>query len=83
MTDRHDLDLLAAVDALTQRRLRVPAATAWERVRGEPPRDADWVAMRLAILRLERDGLVWTDEHLDVEVTDAGRQLLQLRRERL
>jgi len=83
VTDRDDLDLLAEVDALTQRRLRAPASSAWARVHGAAPRDAGWVAMRLAILRLERAGLVWTDEHLDVEVTDAGRDLLQRRRERL
>lgn len=74
--DAADLDLLTAVEALTQRRLRVPAAVAWERAHGTPPRGAEWVQMRLTVLRLERAGLVWTDPQLDVEVTEAGHELL-------
>jgi hypothetical protein len=75
--DRRDLELLAVADALTQRRLRVPATDAWEAVHGHQPKDQEWVELRMAILRLERAGLVESDERLAIEVTDAGRVALE------
>jgi hypothetical protein len=82
VTDHADLVLLDAVVALTERRVQVPAADAFERASGRPLTERDWVALRRSILRLERDGLVRSDREHRLEATDEGRALLQPRNSR-
>jgi hypothetical protein len=79
MTTPADLVLLAAADELTQRRLRVPAADAWQAAHGRRPRLEEWVEIRMMVLRLERAGLVQSDASMTIEVTDAGRAVLEPR----
>ena len=75
-----DLALLDSVVTLTRRRLTVPAATAFEHARGHRPRGADLVELRLAVLRLERDGLVVSDRELRLEATPDGEVAIELHR---
>jgi len=75
-----DLVLLDAVVMLTRRRVTVPAAVAFERVHGRPPGMHDRIALRLAVLRLERDGLLTSDRELRLEATPDGEVVAQLRR---
>ena len=80
-----DLELLEAVVDLTRRRVSVAAATAFERVHGRAPRLDDLVDLRMAVLRLERDGLVESDRDLRLEPTPDGEiavELLRARRRR-
>jgi hypothetical protein len=75
---RHaDLQLLAAAVELTARRIHVDVADAWARARGQAPTPSDWVEIRRAVLRLERDGLVRSDLDLHIEPTAAGRRVVE------
>lgn len=75
-----DLALLDSVVALTRRRVTVPAATAFEHAHGHRPRGADLVELRLAVLRLERDGLLQSDRELRLEATPDGEVAVELHR---
>lgn len=78
-----DLELLVAAVELTPRRVNVPARRAFERLHGRAPSPRDLVDLRLAVLRLERDGLVRADAALNVEPTPDGQVaagLLRVRR---
>jgi hypothetical protein len=77
-----DLALLDAVVALTRRRISVPSATAYEQVHGRPPSGRERVELRLAVLRLERDGLVVSDRDLRLEATPDGEVAAELFRAR-
>lgn len=79
MTVPADLELLAVAEQMTQSRLRVPAADAWQALHGRRPQLEEWLELRLSVLRLERAGLVETASDLAIEVTDAGREVLQPR----
>jgi hypothetical protein len=81
-TDDPHLDLLAVLDQLTQHRLRVDVALAWEQLHGARPAAGDWMMIRIAVAQLERRGLVQSDPSLAVEVTDAGREALTARARR-
>jgi hypothetical protein len=72
-----DLDLLTALDDLTQRQLRVDVAVAWKRLHGHQPAAGDWMMIRTTVARLEREGLIHSDPSLAIEVTDAGRAVLR------
>jgi hypothetical protein len=72
-------ELLAVADQLTQARLRVPAADAWQALHGRRPQLDEWLELRVSVLRLERAGLVESTTDLVIEVTDAGRAALQHR----
>jgi hypothetical protein len=67
-----DMALLRAVVALTARRVNVPAARAFEHAFGRAPGRGDALALRLAVLRLERDGLLISDVGLHLEATPDG-----------
>ena len=75
-----DLDLLAAAVDLTPRRINVPARQVFERLQGRPPTWRERLELRLAILRLERDGLLRSDADLNVEPTPDGQVAVGLRR---
>jgi hypothetical protein len=75
-----DLVLLAAAVDLTPRRINVPARRVFEQVHGRPPGPGDLVALRLAVLRLERDGLLRSDAALNVEPTPDGQVAVGLLR---
>jgi hypothetical protein len=77
-----DLRLLEAVVDLTRRRVAVAAAAAHERAYGRAPATADLVELRLAVLRLERDGLVRSDRELRLEPTPDGEVAVELLRAR-
>jgi hypothetical protein len=77
-----DLELLDAVVALTRRRISVPAGVAFERLHGRPPHASELVDLRMAILRLERDGLVASDRELRLEPTPDGQVAVELLRYR-
>jgi hypothetical protein len=79
MTDKADLALLAAADELTQRRVTVDVAAVWDRLHGRAPRPDEWPAIRRAVLRLEREGLVRSDLALRLEVTADGQSVLEPR----
>lgn len=80
MTRSADLELLDAVVALTRRRVTVAAADAFERSRGRRLRPSDYVDLRLAVLRLERDGLLRSDRELRLEATPDGEIAIELHR---
>jgi hypothetical protein len=67
-----DLELLAAAVDLTPRRVNVPARRVFEHRHGRPPGPTDLVELRMAVLRLERDGLLRSDAALNVEPTPDG-----------
>jgi hypothetical protein len=68
-----DLALLEAAVALTRRRVSVPLDEAFTHLHGRALRSSDFVEVRMAILRLEREGLLHTDADLRLEPTSAGR----------
>jgi hypothetical protein len=82
VTGGPDLGLLDAVVALTRRRVSVPAADAFARLHGRPPGPSDLVELRMAILRLERDGLLISDRELRLEPTPDGEVAVELLRAR-
>lgn len=75
-----DLALLEAAVELTPRRISVPIAVVFQRVNGCLPVPSDMVELRLAILRLERDGLLLSNPALDVEPTPDGQVAVELLR---
>jgi hypothetical protein len=75
-----DLALLDAVVALTRRRVTVPARDAFDHLHGRQPAAADHVDLRLAVLRLERDGLLRSDRELRLEATPDGEVAVELHR---
>lgn len=75
-----DLALLEAVVDLTRRRVSVPAADAYRHLHGRHPGAADRVPLRLAVLRLERDGLLRSDVDLRLEATPDGEVAVELLR---
>jgi hypothetical protein len=77
-----DLELLEAAVQLTRRRVSVAAGRAFERVHGRAPALADLVDLRMAVLRLERDGLVRSDRELRLEPTPDGEVAVELLRAR-
>ncbi len=74
--------MLDAVVALTRRRVNVPAVRVLEHLHGPDPSPARFLDLRLAVLRLERDGLVRSDVHLDLEATPDGEVAVGLLRTR-
>jgi hypothetical protein len=76
-----DLELLAVLDELTQRRLRVDVEAAWRRRHGHRPAAGDWLMIRTTVAHLEREGLIRSDPALMIEVTDAGRAALRAARD--
>jgi hypothetical protein len=79
VTEHADLVLLEAVVALTERRIQVHAADAFERAHGRPVTTNDWVGLRLSVLRLERAGLLQSDPEHHLEPTEEGRAALRPR----
>ena len=81
MADRpiDDLALLDAAVVLTSRRVNVHVHDAFEVLTGGPPTAEDAVELRLAVLRLERDGLVRSSADGFVEPTPDGRTAAELR----
>ena len=77
-----DLELLEAAVELTPRRVTVPIRRVFEQVHGRPPQAEDVVDLRLAVLRLERDGLLRSDVALNVEPTPDGQVAVGLLRAR-
>ena len=77
-----DLELLEAAVELTPRRVNVPVRLVFERLHGRPPGPSDLVDLRLAVLRLERDGLLRSDRALNVEPTPDGQVAVGLLRTR-
>jgi hypothetical protein len=77
-----DLELLEAAVDLTPRRVNVPVDRVFERLHGRLPGPADRVDLRLAVLRLERDGLLVSDHALNVEPTPDGQTAIRLLRVR-
>jgi hypothetical protein len=77
-----DLQLLEAAVELTPRRVNVPIRRVFERLHGRSPRLTEFVDLRLAVLRLERDGLLHSDRELNVEPTPDGQVAAELRRAR-
>jgi hypothetical protein len=75
-----DLALLDAVVRSTRRRVTVPAAAAFERAYGRPPRRDDLLDLRLSVARLERDGLLVSDRELRLEATPDGEVAAELYR---
>ena len=75
-----DLELLEAAVALTPRRISVPIGRVFEQLHGRPPGPRDLVELRLAVLRLERDGLLQSDLDLAVEPTPDGQVAVELLR---
>ena len=83
MTVKSRLDDLALLDAavtLTSRRVNVHVHDAFEVVTGRAPTTQDVVDLRMAVLRLERDGLVRSSADGFLEPTADGRTAAQLRR---
>ena len=78
----YDLVLLEAAVALTPRRVNVPIRRVFERLHGRTPSLEELVDLRLAILRLERDGLLRSDRELNVEPTPDGEVAAELLRAR-
>lgn len=66
------MEVLEAVVELTPRRVNVPATRVLERLHGPGATSADRLELRLAVLRLERDGLIHSDSDLLLEATPAG-----------
>jgi hypothetical protein len=79
-SETDDLRRLDAVVALTRRRVTVAAGEAFEHARGRRPETEDYVALRLAVLRLERDGLLRSDRELRLEATPDGEIAVELYR---
>lgn len=77
-----DLELLAAAVELTPRRVNVPIRRVFEHLHGRPPQPSELVDLRLAVLRLERDGLLRSDAGLVVEPTPDGQVAVALLRTR-
>jgi hypothetical protein len=77
-----DLALLEAAVALTPRRVNVPIRKVFEHLHGRAPALEELVELRLAILRLERDGLLQSDRQLNVEPTPDGQVAAELLRAR-
>ncbi len=77
-----DLLLLEAAVTLTPRRINVSIGRVFEHVHGRPPGPDDLVDLRLAVLRLERDGLLRSDRDLNVEPTPDGQVAAELLRTR-
>ncbi len=78
----HDLRVLDAIVTLTPRRINVPAAQVLEFLHGPDSTPSDLLELRLAVLRLERDGLVRSEASLRVEATPDGRIAIELSRAR-
>ena len=74
-----DLALLDAAVALTARRVNVHVHDAFEVMTGRPPSPQEAVDLRLAVLRLERDGLLRSSADGFVEPTPDGRTAAELR----
>jgi hypothetical protein len=74
-----DLALLETAVALTTRRVNVHVHDAFEVMAGRAPTPEDAVELRLAVLRLERDGLVVSSPDGFVEPTPDGRTAVELR----
>jgi hypothetical protein len=79
VTQQHDLVLLDAVVALTERRISVPVAEAFERAFGHPLTSPEWIGVRRSVLRLERAGLLCSDREQRLEPTDEGRAVVRPR----
>jgi hypothetical protein len=77
-----DLALLESAVTLTTRRVNVPIRRVFEHLHGRAPRLEEFVDLRLAILRLERDGLLHSDRELTVEPTPDGQVAAELLRAR-
>jgi hypothetical protein len=77
-----DLEVLEAVVALTPRRVNVTADRVLEHLLGRRPSASDRLALRLAVLRLEGDGLVTSDRELRLEATPDGHIAVELLRAR-
>jgi hypothetical protein len=74
-----ELALLDAAVALTTRRVNVHVHDAFEVLTGRAPSPEDVVELRLAVLRLERDGLLRSSADGFVEPTPDGRTAAELR----
>ena len=74
-----DLALLDVAVALTTRRVNVHLHDAFEVLTGRAPTPEDVVELRLAVLHLERDGLLRSDADGFVEPTPDGRTAAELR----
>ena len=68
--------------ALTPRRVNVTADRVLEHLLGRRPSASDRLALRLAVLRLEGDGLVTSDRELRLEATPDGHIAVELLRAR-
>ena len=68
--------------ALTPRRVNVTADRVLEHLLGRRPSASDRLALRLAVLRLEGDGLVTSDRELRLEATPDGNIAVELLRAR-
>ena len=77
-----DFALLEAALALTQRRVNVPIGRVFVHLHARKAGSEDRAALRLALLRLERDGLVQSDSQLNVEPTPDGQVAVELLRAR-
>jgi hypothetical protein len=77
-----DFALLEAAVDLTQRRVNVSLGRVFEHVHARKAGSDDRVGLRLALLRLERDGLVQSDSDLNVEPTPDGQVAVELLRAR-
>jgi hypothetical protein len=77
-----DLQVLEAVVELTPRRVNVPAVQVLEHLHQRAPRPSEWMELRYAVLRLERDGLVRSDPNLVLEATPDGQVAVGLLRAR-
>ena len=75
-----DLALLDSVVMLTRRRVTVAADDAFEHAHGRRPGSADFIELRLSVLRLERDGLLRSDRELRLEATPDGDVAVELHR---
>ena len=67
---------------LTPRRVNVRADRVLEHLLGRRPSASDRLALRLAVLRLEGDGLVTSDRELRLEATPDGHIAVELLRAR-
>ncbi len=78
----HDMQVLDAVVALAPRRVTVPAEVVLEHLhRGGRPASG-WQALRMAVLRLQRDGLLRSEPGLSLEATPDGQVAVELLRAR-
>ena len=77
-TPMDDLLLLEGAVDLTRRRVNAPLARVFEHVHGRRFEPSDLISTRLAILRLERDGLLVSDAELNLEPTPDGRTAIEI-----